>query len=162
MIILCIIILFLVALSIWCTKLYVKEKGKMSFYESMSLLGLPVVTFYQGDKKLHFLLDTGSNFSVLNKDILNKIQYKEVGGSDTMQGLDGIEREVSFVEASFSYKDKSYKEKFQVTPLTKAFKPIKKELNVDLMGILGNSFFVTYKYMFDFDNATAYPKNKLI
>ena len=47
---------------------YCKQKGgvNMSFKEAMDLVELPVVTFYNGDKKLNFLLDTGSNMCVIN------------------------------------------------------------------------------------------------
>ena len=45
----------------------------MSFREALDLVGLPIVTFYQGDKKLNFLLDTGANLSVINKAALESV-----------------------------------------------------------------------------------------
>ena len=39
----------------------------MSFQNSMDLAELPVVTFRQGDKKINFLLDTGSNNCIIDK-----------------------------------------------------------------------------------------------
>ena len=44
----------------------VKEQTKISFKEGLDLTELPIVTFNQGDVKLHFLLDTGSNISFIN------------------------------------------------------------------------------------------------
>ena len=38
-----------------------KKSSEISFREAMDLAELPVITFYNGDKKINFLLDTGSN-----------------------------------------------------------------------------------------------------
>ena len=40
-----------------------KKSSEISFREAMDLAELPVITFYNGDKKINFLLDTGSNIS---------------------------------------------------------------------------------------------------
>ena len=45
------------------------RKESMSFREAIDLVGLPIVTFYQGDRKYNFLLDTGANLSVINLSI---------------------------------------------------------------------------------------------
>ena len=56
-------------------KIRKKNNSKISFKEAMDLAELPVVTFYNGDVKLNFLLDTGSNISYINKSIVEMRQH---------------------------------------------------------------------------------------
>ena len=67
------------------------KRVNMSFKEAMDLVELPVVTFYNGDKKLNFLLDTGSNISQINSSILPLLDYKKIDGKwveqSTLSGL---------------------------------------------------------------------------
>ena len=42
------------------SKLFDIHPDAMSFKQGMDLTGIPVCTFNQGDKKLNFILDTGS------------------------------------------------------------------------------------------------------
>ena len=42
----------------------------ISFKEAMDLVELPIITFYNCNTKLNFLLDTGSNNSHINKKML--------------------------------------------------------------------------------------------
>ena len=51
---------------------YAKSKDVMSFKQSMELCDLPIVTFYIGEKKLNFVLDTGCVQSMLDADIIDK------------------------------------------------------------------------------------------
>ena len=59
---------------------YCKQKNRinMSFKEAMDLVELPVVTFYNGDKKFNFLLDTGATISVINSNILDNFTHEKV------------------------------------------------------------------------------------
>lgn len=56
-----------------------KRNGEphMSFKESMDLVELPIITFYNNGKKLNFLLDTGANNSIINKSVIKDLDYKE-------------------------------------------------------------------------------------
>ena len=42
-------------------KLLGTHPNAMSFQNSMDLAELPVITFHQGNEKINFILDTGSN-----------------------------------------------------------------------------------------------------
>ena len=50
-----------------------KRNGEphMSFKESMDLVELPIITFYNNGKKLNFLLDTGANNSIINLSLIH-------------------------------------------------------------------------------------------
>ena len=54
---------------------YAKGKDVMSFKQSMELCDMPIVTFYIGEKKLNFVLDTGCIQSMLDADIIDKYNY---------------------------------------------------------------------------------------
>lgn len=134
------------------------KKSQMSFREAMDLVGLPIVTFYQGDKKLNFLLDTGSNLSVINEAALESIEHKTLDRKGSLYGVDGIKRETSFASINLVYKSNEYIEEFQVTNMQAAIDEIKAESGVNMIGIIGNDFFRRYKYILDFDELIAYSK----
>lgn len=135
-----------------------KDRTQMSFREAMDLVGLPIVTFYQGDKKLNFLLDTGSNLSVINEAALESIEHETLDRKGSLYGVDGIKRETSFASIGLVYKKNEYREEFQVTNMQAAIDEIKAESGVNMIGIIGNDFFRRYKYILDFDELIAYSK----
>lgn len=133
-----------------------KEKTKISFKEGLDLTELPIVTFYQKDKKLHFLLDTGSNISYINKDILNNIEAKDLNSSSSTFGVEGNGIETHHYKIEIGYKDQKFVEEFGAVDLSTAFSAIEKESGIKLHGIIGNRFFEKYKYILDFKELIAY------
>lgn len=131
----------------------------MSFKEAMDLAELPVMTFYNGDVKLNFLLDTGSNKNTINSAILGSLDYKKINeeGSPVI-GFNGTASIAEFVEIGFTYKNRSYTSKFQVLDMQEAFSQVKAETGVQIHGILGSLFFQEYKYVFDFESLIAYSR----
>ena len=134
------------------------EHDKMSFREAMDLVSLPIVTFKQGDIKLNFLLDTGASFSVINEGSLEGIVYSKTNMEGYLYGIEGNKTKCSYVDLNLSYKDKHYRESFQVADLSVSFGNIKESSGVVLHGILGSSFFEKYKYILDFQELVAYSK----
>ena len=139
---------------------YCKQKNRinMSFKEAMDLVELPVVTFYNGDKKFNFLLDTGATISVINSNILDNFTHEKIESTGILWGMEGNKINVSYIKASLIYKDKTYEENFQVVDMTASFNAVKAESGVTLSGILGNSFFKKYQYVLDFNSLIAYSK----
>lgn len=133
-----------------------KNNNKMSFRETMDLVDLPIITFKQGDNKLNFLLDTGASSSVINKSALEFLNYKTTDKKNYVYGSEGNKFVEEFIEMVISYKDKEYTEEFIQSDLDKAFDNLKKDFGVNLVGILGNSFFQKYKYIIDFKELAAY------
>lgn len=141
---------------------YIKEvrsrKDKMSFKESMDLTELPVVTFYTKDnKKLNFLLDTGSNTSYINEKELKHIEHEKLPYASKVIGL-GEQMECQFIKVDFYYKDYKFECTLQSINLSDTFEQIKKESGVTIHGILGSKFFAQYKYVLDFNELIAYRK----
>ena len=134
------------------------RKDAMSFREAMDLTSLPIVTFYQGDKKFNFLLDTGATLSVINQAVLESITYTTTDRAGELFGVDGVKREVSYTSINLTYKNKEYTEEFQVLDMQEAIDQVKAESGVNMVGIIGSEFFRKYKYVLDFDELVAYSK----
>ena len=134
------------------------NKTKMSFKESMDLAELPIVTFYQDNIKLNFLLDTGSNVSYINESILSAIKYTKTNESKSTIGVEGIPLHSEYCIIKISYKEKQFEDKFSILDLNNAFDTVKQESGVQIHGILGSKFFEKYKYVLDFKDLIAYIK----
>ena len=156
-----IIIVWTILLIISINSLYQinkKNKSKISFKESMDLTELPVITFVNNNVKLNFLLDTGSNNSLINKSILNMLDYKELDGTSNLIGVEGNNIKNSICEMKIEYKDYVFDTTFNIADLDTPFNVIKQEDGVQLHGILGSLFFQKYKYVLDFQSLIAYMK----
>lgn len=130
----------------------------MSFQNSMDLAELPVVTFRQGDKKINFLLDTGSNNCVIDSNILKSIDHKMLDVETNILGLEGNAQKTGVCTIKMSYKDKEYEYPYVIQDMSAAFDSIKKETGVTVNGMLGSKFFNEFKYILDFDELIAYSK----
>lgn len=136
-----------------------RERVNMSFKEALDLVELPVVTFYNGDKKLNFLLDTGSNISQINSSVLPLLDYKKVEEKNMdVTGIEGNKVNTEFCEMTITYKGQEFVGEFCIHDLDEAFSIVKEESGVQIHGILGSLFFQKYKYVFDFASLIAYSK----
>lgn len=147
------------------SKLFKKEEEPqeaMSFSASMDLCDLPICTFYQGERKLNFLLDTGANNSVINKDALKFIKNTplQTEKQEYIYGVEGHKSPITYCGITLTYKSKNYDDVFVVQDLTKAFLNVKQEYGVTLHGLLGSKFFQKYQYILDFQSLIAYNKHK--
>ena len=135
-----------------------KKRENMSFREAMDLVELPVVTFYNKDTKLNFLLDTGSDLSYINKSILPSLEYKEIDESRNIISVGGNSQSLRCCNMTVTYKSQKFIDRFYVSDLDEAFGAIKAETGVQIHGILGSKFFAKYKYILDFESLIAYSK----
>lgn len=130
----------------------------ISFAEGYHLTELPLITLFQGDKKFNFLLDTGSNNSIIDKNILDQIEHTNIDAKSNLFGLEGVSKEVPICSITLSHKGKDYKYEYLVCDMKAPFDSIKKDSGVNLHGIIGSKFFNTYKYVLDFADLIAYSK----
>ena len=135
-----------------------RNNSKISFKEAMDLVELPVVTFYNGDKKLNFLLDTGSNVSYINSSIISLLDHEKTDKKMDTIGIEGNKVSNQFCKMSVTYKNQVFEEEFSIAGLDEAFNVIKQESGVQIHGILGSKFFERYKYVLDFKELIAYIK----
>lgn len=139
-----------------------KKRVDMSFREAVNLAELPVVTFFNGsqNRKLNFLLDTGSDLSHINKSILPYLEYVLVSkDSDTdIVSAGNTIYNYGYIDMGITYKNQKFTDIFCVSDLDDAFAAVKSDTGVQIHGILGSRFFVKYKYILDFENLIAYSK----
>jgi hypothetical protein len=135
-----------------------RSNSKISFKEAMDLVELPVVTFYNGDKKLNFLLDTGSNVSYINSSIIPLLVHEKTDKEMNTIGIEGNKVSNQFCKMSVTYKNLVFEEEFSIADLDEAFSVVKQESGVQIHGILGSKFFERYKYVLDFKELIAYIK----
>lgn len=135
-----------------------RTNRRISFKESMDLVELPVITFYNKDKKLNFLLDTGSNISYINNSILKDISIEDTSKEIKVIGIEGNPINTKICKIVITYKDITFTEEFSIANLNDAFDIVKQESGVQIHGILGSKFFEKYKYIIDFKTLAAYTK----
>lgn len=158
-IIICVIILIITAAIITGILAGIKKKNsEISFREAMDLAELPVITFYNGDRKINFLLDTGSNISYLNESIVSSLVTESTGEESNIIGIEGNKVNCKICKMIIRRKNQEFEEEFSIADLDKAFSIVKKESGVQIHGILGSRFFEKYKYVLDFKDYIAYVR----
>lgn len=158
-IIICAIILIITAAIITGILAGIKKKNsEISFREAMNLVELPVITFYNGDRKINFLLDTGSNISYLNKSIVSSLVVESTGEESNIIGIEGNKVNCKICKMIIRRKNQEFEEEFSIADLDKAFRIVKEESGVQIHGILGSRFFEKYKYVLDFKDYIAYVR----
>lgn len=137
-----------------------KERALISIKESLDLAQIPIVTFYEGDIKLNFLLDTGSSESHISAEKAKELSGTPINVEYSYTTSNGFADNISsIIEATLEYK----KDKFNVNlfvnqGLDSAFKTVKEDCGVQLHGILGSDFLKKYKYVLDYAEMIAYHK----
>lgn len=136
-----------------------KKRVNMSFKEAMDLTELPIITFINGNKKLNFLLDTGSNICQINSSLMPELEYKMIEGKTLdIIGIEGNKITSGFCEMTVKYKNQEFVGEFFIHDLSQAFDTIKAENGVQIHGIIGSLFLQKYKYILDFVQLIAYSK----
>lgn len=158
-VIICAIILIITAAIITGILAGIKKKNsEISFREAMDLVELPVITFYNGDRKINFLLDTGSNISYLNKSIVSSLVVESTGEESNIIGIEGNKVNCKICKMIIRRKNQEFEEEFSIADLDKAFRIVREESGVQIHGILGSRFFEKYKYVLDFKDYIAYVR----
>lgn len=154
------VVYFIAQVINWREEVYYKgKKVPIPFKESMDLLSVPVVTFVNGNKKLHFLLDTGGDYSYIDKSVVPTLTIKSKN-NDTINIVTGAgkvesEGKVTF---TFSYKEHTFEETFVVQDLASHFNSAFGPYGVTVHGVLGSSFFAKHKYEINYEDLIAYSK----
>lgn len=134
------------------------NRTKMSFKESLDLIGLPIVTFYQGDRKFHFLLDSGATNNCINTKFLDIMEYSDTDKKSSVYGMEGNTVNTGIVNIDLYYKGNHFSDEFISIDISKAFDEVKRECNIEITGILGSEFLSKYKYILDYKDNIAYMK----
>ena len=136
-----------------------KSLLSFSFSKGFTSPNVPITTFYQGDKELNFIIDTGSDDNVINRNALKEIQYEMIDHNGTLAGVGGVFK-VEACNISFQYEGEDFTAKFLIADhLQQAFDDIRKAHAIHLHGMLGSKFLMENNIVLDFNNMVAYNKN---
>lgn len=155
------IIMGLILLSLIGILLYRRHtiyENALSFRDAVNLTELPIVTFYNGHKKLNMLLDTGSSECIISKEYLEYIIYTETEKYKEVFGMEGNIVKNPVVSTTLSYSGLKFDIEAIAIDMSSAFSAIKNDSGVTIHGILGSTFFTRYKYILDFDKLLFYKK----
>lgn len=133
-----------------------RHYDRMSFRETLDLTGLPIVTFRQGDRKFNFILDTGAQNSLIDRNVLKEMKYTKLDGTTTGYGIDGITHTLDLVEVSLTYKGKTYDDTFRVLDMAASLGSLKRDYGVTVHGLLSSSFLERYRYVLSYNDLVAY------
>ena len=155
------IILCIIAIGYWIYTrdthiVRIKRNDIIDLKSIMDLCNLPIVSFYQGDNVFHFLFDTGSNVSYVNK--YSNLKVTPTGVKDTFMGSTGEDQNCEKVDIVLYRNNLKYKHTMNSADLNVAFTELKNEYGVLISGILGNDFLKKYKYCLDFKELVAYTR----
>ena len=133
----------------------------VSFKQGFTSPNLPIATFYQGDKEINFILDSGSDNNLINSSCLDQFKHamheKNESTTFRLSGVGGTQ-ETSMCTLSFGCEEESYTANFLVTNLKDTFDGLKREHGIPIHGILGAKFLVQHNIILDFNKLEAYNK----
>lgn len=152
----CIVILTILA--ILYTMIFNKKKRSLSFRQAFALSGLPIISFKSNDQWINLVFDTGCNYSVINKEEVDKFNCILLEGASELIGLEGKTNRGNVAKLTLEYEDEQYTIECGVIDMSEAIKELKNTYGVIVHGILGTDFFDKYKYVIDFRKMIAYSQ----
>lgn len=141
-------------------KMNKKDNEGFSFKQGLDLTGLPIITVKIDNKKLNFLLDTGSNQSLIDVSEIVNLKHQIVAPEGSTMKMNGEIEDTMTVLVDLEYGFTLYEEvELVVMDLSYSFNEVKRQDGVQLHGIIGSNFFDKYDYILDYKEYLAYPKN---
>ena len=152
-----ILLLLIIVCLVWSKYTERNRKIPIPFKESMDLLNVPVVTFTNNGQKLHFLLDTGGDYSYIDSSVLDTLDIKSKDDSSikVSTGSTGFHSSGK-VTIDIEYRGNTFEETFVVHDLKEQFASAFSNSGLVVHGVLGSMFFAKHKYELNFEDFTAY------
>lgn len=149
----------IIAIAFWLSKRQLKTKKKSaqaSFYETLSLTGVPIMTMISNDKELNFMVDTGSDKCYIDSKLIDDCDCRELPYTGEVAGLGGKRVKTKFYELNLLTRDGlPFTHEFQAFDMSKTLNPFG---DININGILGSDFFFKHQYIIDFDSLIIYQK----
>lgn len=136
----------------------VKKGTVIDFKSIMELTGVPMITFYQKDKKYNFIVDTGSNVTYING--ASGIEYTPIDNSkETFIGAGGTSNsECTMGLVSLSRNGDNFDFNARVADLEAPFIDFQQTFGVKAHGLLGNDILRNKHYCIDFKECVIYER----
>lgn len=135
-------------------------KEKEHFYrfsETFDKSNILISTFENNNKKLNFIIDTGSNLSHIDASCLKYIDCKCLKTDETniVYGLGDIAMTVNNIyNISLTFNDDMFNEDFLISNMSESSKQFKEKFGIELHGLLGTPFLIKYNYIINFKDKT--------
>lgn len=161
-IIMCILSFIGIIILYSCYKNETKIQDCLSFQQAMELTDLPIITFYCGQRKLNFIIDTGSIYSVIDNNIIKNKEIpvektNNVFKMITATGKDNVDNEFGNIQLYLN--ENEFVDEFVLSDsIHETFEYLKSLHGVTIHGLLGSKFFNKYKYIIDFNKFIFYRK----
>jgi len=137
------------------------KDNKLKFKKDFEKHKLPIIRLTLYGVEYNFLLDSGADVNMFNKDIFNNIKttnnLEELPNSKVTTGS-GIE-ESTKCTLNFDYDNYKFREEFVLMPMTDVFTVVLHDNNIQLHGVLGSKFFTTHQWELDFNNMVIWTKS---
>lgn len=134
-----------------------KNKQTFDLKEFLKKAEVPIVPIYINGNEYFVMLDTGSDASYLDSEVLNNIPKLLLGQQKEIIGGTAIKESGSCVyEVEFACGDKEFKEMFTENDFSHIFSFLEQITGIKLSGILGTSFLMKHKCILDFDQLVFY------
>lgn len=159
--IICFLVAVIIAFSGDALNLWLSKKVGFSFKETMTDVGIPIVTLKNGEKEFNFILDTGSDISHIDSNIKDSLSDTEEVEGDNLTVITAngsVEGNNSWIRVPLNYKKQSFTEDFIPLDLHDSFESLREDTGIQLHGILGGAFLRKYRYVLDYDDLVAYTK----
>ena len=125
---------------------------KYSLSHGLTSIGLPTIPVEVNNKKLCFILDTGSTCILIDSTVVEYFKdIIELVGDYYISGIEGTKHKVDMITLPFNFEGQIYKPKFCVRPLLDAFKSIEDESGIQVHGLIGTDFLLKNKWIIDFN-----------
>lgn len=138
-----------------------KVRTRICFKQSLKDCDLAIISLYNGDKKLNFIIDSGSTSNVIDEESLEGLSFKDER-ADTSKietyGVGGTQNTSKVVSMYLTTKKERFYEIFYVMDIKDNFFWGSKEFGETIDGILGMDFLTHYNKIIDFDNCIIYSK----
>lgn len=134
-----------------------KKKQQFNLKEFLEKAEIPVIPVYIEGNEYYVLVDTGSDASYLDSQVLENISKILLGQQDEIVGGTAVKEKGSSVyEVEFACGDKEFKEMFTENDFSGIFSFIEQTTGIRLSGILGTRFLLKHKCILDFDKLVFY------
>lgn len=134
-----------------------QNKQTFNLEDSLKKAEVPVIPIYINGKEYFIMLDTGSDASYLDSEVLNNIPKLLLGHQEEIVGGTAIKESGSCVyEVEFACGDREFKEVFTENDFSHIFNFLEQTTGIKLSGILGTRFLMKHKCILDFDQLVFY------
>lgn len=131
-----------------------KPAYTFSFEDSITLCKLPIVSFEHNGKTVNFLIDSGASHCIINSNSISIFNHKLVKTDSHVYGLDGNRFKTNLAFIELTKNGRTFQDTFQVLPVP-GLENIKKSFNVEVHGILGNTFLKKYQFLINYKHLIA-------